>query len=46
MNWDEKYQQGEAFWDKGAPAPAMKQHLARHAVLGERWCRAAAADMT
>ena len=34
MNWDEKYQKGEAFWDKGAPAPAMKQYLARHAVRG------------
>jgi hypothetical protein len=32
MNWDEKYQKGEAFWDKGIPAPAMKQYLARHAV--------------
>lgn len=21
MDWDEKYQRGEAFWDKGAPAP-------------------------
>jgi len=34
MNWDEKYQKGEAFWDKGAPAPAMKQYLSRHAVRG------------
>ena len=25
MNWDEHYQKGELFWDKGAPAPAMKQ---------------------
>lgn len=32
MNWDEKYQKGEAFWDKGAPA--MKQYLARHPVRG------------
>ena len=34
MNWDEKYQKGEAPWDKGAPAPAMKQYLARHPVHG------------
>lgn len=35
MNWDEKYQKGEAFWDKGVPAPAMKQYLARHPVRGQ-----------
>ncbi|HEY5626559.1 MAG TPA: methyltransferase domain-containing protein [Nitrospira sp.] len=34
MDWDEKYRTGEAFWDKGAPAPAMKQYLERHAVRG------------
>jgi len=34
MNWDEKYQKGEAFWDKGAPSPAMKQYLERHPVRG------------
>ena len=34
MNWDELYQKGEAIWDKGAPAPAMKQYLERHAVRG------------
>ena len=34
MDWDEKYQRGEAVWDKGAPAPAMKQYLERHAVRG------------
>ena len=34
MNWDECYQKGETCWDKGAPAPAMKQYLARHAVRG------------
>jgi hypothetical protein len=34
MNWDEKYQKGEAFWDKGAPSPAMKQYLDRHTVRG------------
>ncbi len=34
MNWDEKYQKGEVFWDKGAPSPPMKQYLERHAVRG------------
>ena len=34
MDWDEKYRKGEALWDKGTPAPAMKQYLARHAVHG------------
>jgi hypothetical protein len=34
MDWDECYQKGEVFWDKGAPAPAMKQYLERHAVRG------------
>ncbi len=34
MNWDECYQKGEVPWDKGAPAPAMKQYLARHTVGG------------
>ena len=30
MDWDEHYQKGDVFWDKGAPAPALKQYLARH----------------
>ncbi|MBI3416614.1 MAG: methyltransferase domain-containing protein [Verrucomicrobia bacterium] len=34
MNWDEMYQKGEVFWDKGAPSPAMKQYLERHVVRG------------
>jgi hypothetical protein len=34
MNWDEMYQKGEVFWDKGAPAPAMKQYLERHPMRG------------
>ncbi len=25
MNWDEMYQKGEVFWDKGAPAPARRK---------------------
>lgn len=34
MDWDKKYRNGEAFWDKGAPAPAMKQYLERHTIRG------------
>jgi len=34
MDWDEFYQKGEVFWDKGAPALPMKQYLERHAVRG------------
>ncbi len=34
MDWDEFYRKGEVFWDKGAPAPAMKQYLERNAVRG------------
>ena len=34
MNWDEMYQKGEVFWDKGVPAPPMKQYLERQKVRG------------
>ena len=34
MNWDEKYQKGEVFWDKGAPSPPMKQYLQRQTLRG------------
>jgi SAM-dependent methyltransferase len=34
MDWDEKYRIGEAFWDKGAPSPPMKQYLERHKASG------------
>ena len=34
MDWDEYYEKGEVFWDKGAPAPALRQYLERHAVRG------------
>lgn len=34
MDWDECYQKGEVFWDKGAPSPPMKQYLERRAVRG------------
>ena len=26
-NWDEKYQKGEVFWDKGAPSPGHEAVL-------------------
>ena len=34
MDWDEYYQKGDVFWDKGAPAPALRQYLECHAVRG------------
>ena len=34
MNWEEIYQKGDAFWNKGAPSPPMKQYLAQNAVRG------------
>jgi len=34
MNWEEKYQKGEVFWDKGGPSPPMRQYLERHPVRG------------
>jgi len=34
MNWDEMYQKGEVFWDRGGASPPMKQYLERHAVRG------------
>lgn len=34
MNWEEIYQKGEAFWNKGEPSPPMKQYLERHPVRG------------
>jgi SAM-dependent methyltransferase len=34
MDWDEYYQKGEVFWDKGAPALPMQQYLERHPVRG------------
>jgi len=34
MDWDEKYQKGEVFWDKGAPAPVLKQYLEQHPARG------------
>ncbi len=34
MNWDECYQKGEAFWDKGIPSLPMTQYLERNPVRG------------
>jgi SAM-dependent methyltransferase len=34
INWEEQYQKGEIFWDKGAASPPMKQYLERHKVSG------------
>jgi len=34
MNWEEHYQKGEIFWDRGAASPPMKQYLERHTVSG------------
>jgi len=33
-DWDEHYQRGELFWDKGAPSPPLKQYLERHPIRG------------
>lgn len=34
MNWEEKYQTGEVFWDRGAPSPPLAHYLERHPVQG------------
>jgi hypothetical protein len=34
MNWEEIYRKGEAFWNKGAPSPPLKQYLESHPVRG------------
>src|ERR1700749_3493476 len=34
MDWDEMYQKGEVFWNKGAPSPPLKQYLERHPTRG------------
>ena len=34
MNWEEIYQKGEVFWNKGEPSPPLKQYLERHPVRG------------
>ena len=34
MNWEEKYQTGEVFWDRGGVSLPMKQYLERHPASG------------
>ncbi|MBC8126963.1 MAG: methyltransferase domain-containing protein [Gloeobacteraceae cyanobacterium ES-bin-144] len=34
MSWEEKYQKGEVFWDRGGPSLPMKQYLERNPVSG------------
>lgn len=34
MNWEEQYQKGDAFWDKGRPSPPLQEYLARHPLSG------------
>ena len=34
MNWEEIYQKGGVFWNKGEASPPMKQYLERHPVRG------------
>lgn len=34
MNWEEKYQKGEVFWNRGAASPPLKQYLEHHPVSG------------
>jgi SAM-dependent methyltransferase len=34
MDWDDHYRTGDIFWDKAAPAPALRQYLEAHPVHG------------
>lgn len=34
MNWDEAYQKGEIYWDKGTPSLPLRQYLERHPTKG------------
>jgi methyl halide transferase len=34
MDWDRHYREGDIFWDKNAPAPALRQYLEQHPVQG------------
>ena len=34
LDWEEKYQAGEVYWDRGGPSPALRQYMERHAVRG------------
>ena len=33
-DWDDHYQKGDVFWDKGAPSPPLKEYLERHTLRG------------
>jgi len=35
MNWDEAYQKGEIYWDKGTPSLPLRQYLERHPATGK-----------
>lgn len=34
MSWEEKYQRGEVFWDRGEPSLPMREYLERSALSG------------
>lgn len=34
MNWEEKYQTGQVFWNRGAPSPPMAHYLEQHPAHG------------
>lgn len=34
IDWDKKYQAGEAFWDRGQPSLPLKQYLERNPITG------------
>lgn len=34
MNWEEKYQNDEVFWNRGAPSPPLSDYLERHPLRG------------
>jgi len=35
VDWEARYQSGDTPWDEGYAAPALKEFLARHPILGE-----------
>jgi SAM-dependent methyltransferase len=34
VDWDKHYREGDLFWDRGAPAPALRNYLENHPVRG------------
>jgi methyl halide transferase len=34
MDWEEMYQKGDVFWDRGGPSLPLRQYLQRHPVRG------------